>query len=604
MNLRKSYMSLNHLKTIFTFLFFTTMFQLHAFELKSIGFLQKSEVSELEFVFDSNLVKASKFQVKEDKQIIVDFEDVISKDKVLKEIDASEFPGGIVYVKAYRKSKEDKNLRVAIQLRENVRSMLVRKPNRVVLQVENRFGVFSENQIIDNQNYKEKVSDVAVSAGKLNIPKSDTVEDILDNITLSGKKKYIGKKVTMTLKNVKPEEILRLLAETSGFNIIINDDVKKLEPVSMNIIDVPWDQALDTVLELNKLVVKKNGMILIVLTQEALSKELEAVKKNKEATAAQEPMLTKVFPISFASIEELMSILKEYSTEKRGKISKDSRTNSLIVKDTSDVIERMKKIVELLDTQTPQVLIESKIVEVSEKYSKEIGLDSGMSFGYDPFSDPSLEANRGSFNFSSAPSADRSLFGLSIGKFNRLKLLDFTLRLMESESKGKVISSPKVITKNNVEARIEQIEQGYFPETGTAAAGSASQVSTTWKSQEATIDLKVTPQVTNSGSISLSVELSKDTFLAKAAATAPADTVKRKIKTQVLVDNGNTVVIGGIYTYITLENHSGVPFLKDIPLVGWLFRTKYNPSTDKKELIIFLTPRVINQEEAGLVEKS
>lgn len=604
MNLRKSCMNLNQLKFIsicFTFIFVKNIW---SFELKTIGFLQKSEVSELEFVFDSNNVKATKFQVKDDKQIIIDFEDVISRDKVLKDIDSSEFPGGIVYVKAYRKTKDDKNLRVAVQLRENVRSMLVRKPNRVVLQVENRFGVFSENQVTDNQNYKEKVSDVAISAGKLNIPKSDTVEDILENITLSGKKKYIGKKVTMTLKNVKPEEILRLLAETSGFNIIINDDVKKLEPVSMNIVDIPWDQALDTVLELNKLVVKKNGMILIVLTQEALSKELEAVKKNKEATAAQEPMLTKVFPISFANTDELMGILKEYSTEKRGKISKDSRTNSLIVKDTSEVIERMKKIVELLDTQTPQVLIESKIVEVSERYTKEIGLETGLTFGYDPFSNPASTPDAGSFSFSSAPSAARSLFGLSISKFNRLSPLDFTLSLMESESRGKVISSPKVITKNNVEATITQKDSIYYGERGVTQVNNQTVATVSWKPQDANLDLKVTPQVTNSGSISLDITLTKDTFLPSADPLAPKDTVKRNVKTSVLVDNGNTVVIGGIYTYVTTENHSGIPFLKDIPLVGWLFRTKYNPATDKKELIIFLTPRVINQEEAGLIEKS
>jgi len=597
-------MNLNQLKFIsicFTFIFVKNIW---SFELKTIGFLQKSEVSELEFVFDSNNVKATKFQVKDDKQIIIDFEDVISRDKVLKDIDSSEFPGGIVYVKAYRKTKDDKNLRVAVQLRENVRSMLVRKPNRVVLQVENRFGVFSENQVTDNQNYKEKVSDVAISAGKLNIPKSDTVEDILENITLSGKKKYIGKKVTMTLKNVKPEEILRLLAETSGFNIIINDDVKKLEPVSMNIVDIPWDQALDTVLELNKLVVKKNGMILIVLTQEALSKELEAVKKNKEATAAQEPMLTKVFPISFANTDELMGILKEYSTEKRGKISKDSRTNSLIVKDTSEVIERMKKIVELLDTQTPQVLIESKIVEVSERYTKEIGLETGLTFGYDPFSNPASTPDAGSFSFSSAPSAARSLFGLSISKFNRLSPLDFTLSLMESESRGKVISSPKVITKNNVEATITQKDSIYYGERGVTQVNNQTVATVSWKPQDANLDLKVTPQVTNSGSISLDITLTKDTFLPSADPLAPKDTVKRNVKTSVLVDNGNTVVIGGIYTYVTTENHSGIPFLKDIPLVGWLFRTKYNPATDKKELIIFLTPRVINQEEAGLIEKS
>ncbi|MDO9182039.1 MAG: secretin N-terminal domain-containing protein, partial [Bacteriovorax sp.] len=293
------------------------------------------------------------------------------------------------------------------------------------------------------------------------------------------------------------------------------------------------------------------------------------------------------------------------SGAKRGKISIDSRTNSLIVKDTAEVIERMKKIVELLDAQTPQVLIEAKIVEVSERYSKEIGLDQGLGFGYDPFSATAAAGtNNGSFSFSTAPDATKSLFGLTIGRVNKFINLDFKLKLMESESKGKIISSPKIITKNNVAAMITQDEVTYYPETtiSTVAGGSTSSA-VAWKSQNSMLELSVTPQVTNEGSISLDVNLKKDSLVAAAQIGAPQDTIKRVVKTQVLVDNGATVVIGGIYSYAQSENHSGVPFLKDVPLLGWLFRTKYNPSTIKKELIIFLTPRIINQEEAGLVDR-
>jgi type IV pilus assembly protein PilQ len=601
-------------------------------EIKAINFTQKGEVSELEFILDSNDVQASKFQVKEDKQIIVDFSKVTASDRVMRAFDTSEFSGGVVFVKAYKKPKTDQDIRVAIQLRDNVRSVLVRKPNRVVLQIENRYGVFSQKKVEENQSYAEKVSDVASSkAAKLNIPKSESIEDILDNVIMSGKKKYIGKKVSMNLRSVKPDEILRMIAETSGFNIIVTEEVKKLEPISLNLVDVPWDQALDTVLEMNRLDAKKNGMILLVNTFEAAAKEVELQRKSKESFVRQEPLLTKVFPISYAKIDDLRSILAEYSSEygstsdsssaaggaapsaagpqlgpqiKRGKISIDSRTNSLIVKDTAEVIERMRKIVELLDAATPQVLIESKIVEVSERYSKEIGLDQGLGFGYDPFSATALAGtNNGSFSFSSAPDSSRSLFGLSIGRFGKLVNLDFKLKLMESESKGRIVSSPKVITKNNVAASITQDDSAYYLDTNIATSSTGTTTTQQWKGQSTRLELSVTPQVTNEGSISLDVQVKKDSLTPTVQTGAPQDEIKRTIKTQVLVDNGSTIVIGGIYSYAHSENHSGIPFLKDIPLVGWLFRTKYNPATIKNELIIFLTPRIINSEEAGLTDR-
>jgi type IV pilus assembly protein PilQ len=585
-------------------------------EMKAVNFTQKGEVSELEFLFDKADVKAAKFQVKEDKQIIVDFSDVKSTERVMRGFDASQFSGAIVYVKAYKKPKTENDIRIAIQMRDNVRSALVRQNNKIILQIENRYGVFSQSKIEENQTVKEKIADVgAADLKKINIPQSDSIEDILENITMSGRKKYVGKKISLNLKNIKPEEMLKMIAETSGFNIIVGEDVKKLESISLTLTDLPWDQILDTILEMNKLTAKKSGMILMISTNEVFAREMEIAKKTKESSKEQEPILTKVLPISFASIDDLMKILSEYSTERRGKISKDSRTNSLIIKDTNEVIDRMKKIVELLDAQTPQVLIESKIVEVNENYAKELGLAKGITAGYSLTGTPGN--NGGSFSFSTAPSTGLNAFGLNVATFSRLTGLDFSLRLMESESKGKIISSPKVITKNNVAATINQTEERYYAETSlapTSAATTSTSGGTTttapstvlgYKPQTANLSLSVTPQVTNEGSISLDVSVTKDSFVETANVNqgSPFDTVKRNIKTQVLVDNGATVVIGGIYTYSTTESHSGIPFLKDIPMLGWLFRSHYNPKVDKKELIIFLTPRIINQEEAGLVDR-
>lgn len=599
--LGKKYMK----KGFFQFLIFTLLStNLFASEMKAINFSQKGEISELELIMDNPDVKATRFHVKEDKQILLDLENVHATERVLRAFDTSEFSGGVVFVKAYPKPNS-KDVRVAIQLRDNVRSKLLKIGDKVVLQVENRFGAFAQNDSDDGLSYQDKIADISKDeALKINIPKSDSIEDILENLTMSGRKKYIGKKISLNLKNIKPEDIVRIIAETSGFNIILTEDAKKSPPLSLNLQEIPWDQALDTVLDLNKLVAKKNGMILIVDTYENERKSLAEKQKAKLESIEQIPQVTKIFSISFADLTELEKIVTGYLTPDKGKISKDVRTNSLIVKDTDEVLERVKRIVELLDAQTPQVLIESKIVEVSETYKKELGLENGLSFGYDPVGRSGSVPNSGSFKFSSAPSAGRGIFGINITRFNRLMDLDFNLKLMESEQKAKVVSSPKIVTKNNVQAEITQNEQIYYREVTQNTSDGTN--TTAWKGQTASLSLSVTPQITNEGSISLKVEVAKDSLGAAGdiANGEPKPEIKRKIKTEVLVDNGATVVVGGIYTFATSESHSGVPFLKDIPLLGWLFRTPYNPQDDKKELIIFLTPRVVNEEEAGLVERS
>uniref|UniRef100_UPI00356B0C07 secretin N-terminal domain-containing protein n=1 Tax=Halobacteriovorax sp. TaxID=2020862 RepID=UPI00356B0C07 len=448
---------------------FGIMSSVQATTLEQINFKLKDEVAKLELNFDSNDAQAKKFHVTEDKQIIIDLKDVQATDRAIRAFDTSEFSGSIVFVSAYRKASNPKDLRIAIQLRDNVRSILKREPNKIVVEVESRFGVFTQRAMEENKSYDEKIITDTKEVGKLSIPKSDSVEDILENLTLSGRKKYIGKKITFNIKDLGVTDILNMIADASGFNIILTDEVKTLPPLSLNLTNIPWDQALDTILGLNKLVAKKNGVILMVTTFEKAAEEQKKEIEQKKLTEKEVPLVTKVFPISYATTNELITVLTNYITE-RGTLNEDIRTNSLIVKDTADTIERIKKIVEVLDTQTPQVLIESKIVEVNETYSKEIGLQNGLNFGYDPIgqvgdaapsvigSDLGAGANGGpGFSFSSAPSTGdgaRSLFGLSVSRFNRLLNLSFTLQLLETESKGKIVASPKVITQNKKKAII------------------------------------------------------------------------------------------------------------------------------------------------------
>lgn len=590
-------------------------------ELLSLNFSQQNEVTQLELVFNSNEVQAEKFQITEDKQIIVDLKNVSATERVMRAFDTSEFSGSIVFVSAYRRPNAPNDLRVALQLRDNVRSVMKRMPNRIILEVENRFGAFSQQKVQMNETFQEAISNVEETTvrGRLNVPRSESVEDILENLTQSGRKRYVGKRISFNLRNVSVNDILKMIAETSGFNIITTNQVRDLPELTLNLTNVPWDQALDTVLNLNRLVAEKNGMILTVKTLEQATREAEAASRARQLAEVEEPLVTTVFPISYASNSDLSEIITEYLTPERGKVSLDQRTNSIIVHDTAEKMEKIRKIIETLDTQTPQVLIESKIVEVTESYSREIGLREGLNFGYDPVGNVgrgvaaspvgSLEpsdalANTGpGFSFSSAPNTGegaRTFFGLSITKFNRLVNLNFDLQLLETESKAKIVASPKVITENKKRATITTRDSTSYSRsvgTGTDRVDEFEEIT-------AELSLQVTPQVTNEGSISLDIELAKEQFGSRPSAAAPPDKQGRGIQTNVLVDNGSTIVLGGIYNFEQRESHSGVPFLKDIPLIGWLFRTPYNPSTQKNELVIFITPRVINQEEAGLLDRS
>lgn len=573
-------------------------------EIKSVNFVQEGEVSKLIIETDQDNTFAERFHVAEDKQIILDLKNIKVSPKLLRGIDTSEFPGSTVFISGYRKPGTKSDVRFAVQLRDNVRSIIENKGKSIVLNIENRFGVFSAAKIRTSEIVggakSEKVEDIV----GLNVPKSSSIEDILANLTLSGPKKYIGKRISINVKDIAVADLLNMIADTSGFNIIIDQAVNSVPALTLTLTNVPWDQALDTVMNLSKLLAQKNANILVVKTLALAAKEREeelAAAKQKEGL---EPLVTRVFLINYATLTDIQKIVTDYVTKERGAIQLDERTNSLIVKDTIESIERIKKIIETLDTQTPQILIEAKIVEASESYSKRIGLSRGITFGYDPFRNTANDTPTGpGFSFSSAPTAALpTAAGMTIGIYKRLLNLDVTLQLMESESKGRIISTPKVVTQNKKAATISAGEQTSF-RVQQLATGNAPAVAT-FQNIEATLNLSVTPHVTNDGAISMSINLQKSAFGTRPTPDSPPNISRRTVNTNVLVDNGSTLVIGGLYTTSTLETVAGIPYLKDLPLVGWLFRTPRAPDTTKNELLIFMTPRIINQDEAGLGERS
>lgn len=579
-------------------------------EITSVNFVQEGEVSKLIIETDKDDIFAERFHVTEDKQIILDLKNVTVSPKHLRGIDTSEFPGSAVFISGYKKPGTTKDVRFAVQLRDNVRSILENKGKSIVLSIENRFGVFSQSKIRNSENVSlpgsEKLEDVV----GLNVPKSNSIDDILTNLTLAGPKKYIGKRISINVKEIPISDLLNMIADTSGFNIIIDKEVLAAPALTLTLTNIPWDQALDTVLNLSKLVAQKSANILVVKTKETAAKELQNEIALQKAKQEVEPMVTKVFPINYADITQIRTILTDYLTQKEsasgpptilGRIQVDDRTNSLIIKDSVEAMERIKKIIETLDTQTPQIMIEAKVVEASESYSKRIGLTRGVTFGYDPIRTGIGDLPTGpGFSFSSAPTPSApSIAGMTVGIYKRILNLDASLQLMEAESKGRIISTPRILTQNKKSATITSTETTSFAQS-TIVAGVTQ---TTFSNLNAPVTLNVTPQVTNDGAIAMSLTISKTSFGARPSPQAPPNSTQRSINTNVLVDNGSTVVIGGLYTTSHLEAVSGIPLLKDLPLIGWLFRSPYNPDTTKNELVVFLTPRIINQEEAGFTDR-
>jgi type IV pilus assembly protein PilQ len=576
-------------------------------QIKDINFIQEGEISKVIIEIEGDNIKAERFHITEDKQIILDVKNVKLINKLMRPIDTSEFSGSIVLVQPYQKPGSKTDIRLAIQLRDNVRSILEVNKNTIVLNVENRFGVFSKSKIkqADIDSDQAKVGS-SILDRKVFVPKSDSIEDILENITMSGIKKYVGKKISISVKGVPVVDLLNYIADVSGFNIIIDQQVSTKQPLTLSLTNLPWDEVLDTILSLSKLDVKKHSNILMVTTNEKSQQDKKSEIRNQELNIKQESLVTKIFPISFSSLDDIIVVLQEYSTASRGKITKDDRTNTLIVKDTIEVIEKMKKIIKVLDTATPQILIEAKIVEANEEYSKDIGLKNGIQAGsYPNPNDAFLQDTTPDWSFSTTsngtvPDGGAGIIGGTIKILGGLNNLSFDLMLMESESKGRVISTPKVITQNKKAASFSSSDQKRFRTFTTNVDGSQSPQTDTL---DASLSLNVTPQVTNEGSISMEVKIDKTSFTTASASGELPGTATRSIETNVLVDNGSTIVIGGLYQSSSSETSTGIPFLKDLPLVGWLFKSSYNPSSTRNELIIFLTPRIINQEEAGLIDR-
>lgn len=407
---------------------------------------------------------------------------------------------------------------------------------------------------------------------------------------------YTGKKINLDFKEVDILDILRLMADISKLNIIAGDDVKGT--VTVRLVDIPWDEALDVILKSKSLGKERFGNIIRVATIRTMQREKEEELAKKNAQKKLEPVKVRLIPVNYAMAKNLTTQLKELLTD-RGTVSVDERTNVLIIKDVEEILDKAEQLVEYLDTQTPQVLIEARIVEATSTAALGFGIEWGTSHTYtDANGHPTgvvFPYNMGAGGSVSVPGpADKTLgMGFSFGSVGMINDLNLTLNVMESEGKIKIVSSPKVATLDNTEAMIQQGVS--IPITTRGTGGEV-----TTKYIDATLILKTTPHITADGSILLSLEINKsEPDWSNANYLGEPSIIKKEAKTEILVKSGDTVVIGGVYTNKTSITKRGVPLLSAIPILGWLFKSEES-RVERSELLIFLTPRIMNKVKSTI----
>jgi type IV pilus assembly protein PilQ len=423
---------------------------------------------------------------------------------------------------------------------------------------------------------------------------------------------YVGEELSLNFQDIEVRSVLQLLADFTDLNIVVSDSVSG--KVTLRLKNVPWDQALDIILRTKGLDKRKSGNVIMVApSQEIAAREASEREANQKAIEL-EPLRTEFVQVNYAKAAEVAAILKSDTggvLSDRGNVTIDDRTNTILVNDTVDVLGKVRALVTRLDIPVRQVLIESRIVIATDDFNRELGSRfginrnttnndneglalSGNATGTSALlagSDPGL--NR--FNVNLPATNQAGSIALALAKLPFGTLLELELSAMQAEGRGEVISSPRVITANQHEAYIEQgVEIPYLEASSSGASSIAF--------RKAVLALRVKPQITPDERIIMDLTVNKDTvgqiFSGEGQSRVPSiDT--REVKTQVLVANGETVVLGGIYEQETIQSREQVPFFGDLPLIGKLFQ--HNSSEDDKtELLVFVTPKIVNDGGSAL----
>ncbi|GBE32844.1 type IV pilus biogenesis and competence protein PilQ precursor [bacterium BMS3Bbin05] len=410
--------------------------------------------------------------------------------------------------------------------------------------------------------------------------------------------KYRGKRISLDFQDADIIPIFRLFSDVSGYNFVISPKVKG--KITMKLVNVPWDQALDLVLRTNNLGQQMEGNIIRIAPNKDLAKESEAKAKARAAMVNAKPLATKIFNINYAGVDRIKEVInKSKLLSSRGSLTTDERASVIIVNDVDDTFPKVQSLIDKIDRpelQVRQVLIEARIVEVNTNYVRDLGIQWGASGNTTDFQlsaggtgqvgGPGFTGNNFIVNM---PAAIQQGSGAAIGigylNAARTLALDLQLSALERTGKGKVVSNPRIITMNNTAAKITHGKTIYVPV--------ATSDKTDVKAIDANLTLDVTPSIAPGGAILLKLKVSKD---------EPGDIVagnisinRNNVETTTLINSGDTVVIGGIYKKSNITSDDGVPWLSKIPILGLLFKHK-SVSENTSEILIFITPKVIKYE--------
>jgi type IV pilus assembly protein PilQ len=438
----------------------------------------------------------------------------------------------------------------------------------------------------------------------------------------AGGRRYSGRRIDLDFKDADIHNILRLLAEVGGVNVVTSDDVSGSITIRMR--NVPWDQALDVILQAKSLGMVRRANLIRVAPMSTLEKEREAAIARRKQQEQLAPLETRLIPVSYATADGLRPQIKEMLSD-RGSVSIDERTNVLIVRDIVENLNDAEELVRTLDTQTPQVLIEARIVEATSQYNRDVGIQwggdvsfnsasgnpTGIAFPYNvgaaggAYERQAIENRTQGLNPFAADvtppnfavnlpavveGGQGGALGLTLGSIGGNINLNVRLSAAESIGTVRIISSPRILTLDNRKAHIAQ--GTLIPYSQVSAQG----VNTAF--QEAKLELEVKPHVTADGSVSMHVKITRDEpDFTQTGPRGDPTILKREAETDLLIQDGHTAVIGGIYTRNTGRTINQVPFFGDIPLLGALFQRR-RMRDDRNELLIFLTPRIVNRAEA------
>ncbi len=410
---------------------------------------------------------------------------------------------------------------------------------------------------------------------------------------------FNGRSISLSFQDIPVRTVLQIIADYNEFNLIISDTVTG--NITLRLDGVPWDQALSIILKVKGLDKRMQGNILMVAPSDELAAREAQTLQAKQQVEELAPLYSEYVQINYAKASEFAELIKNDDTSilsARGSVSVDERTNTLLVRDTASSIEDIKRMVTILDIPVRQVVIEARMVTVKDNMNEELGIrwgatntdgestTSGSLAGVDTARGGSVPSLTDRLNVNLPVASPAGTIAFQVARLANGTILDLELSALEKENKGEVIASPRITTANQKEAYIEQGVEIPYQEAASSGA-------TATQFKKAVLSLTVTPHITPDDKIILDLIVTQDTVSEVKSGLAPAIDTQR-IGTQVLVSNGETIVLGGIYQQAIISTVSKIPVLGDIPYLGGLFRTT-SQLNEKKELLIFVTPRIVTE---------